>query len=94
VAGHFKGQLDEIGLYDRALSLAEVQSLAGLARLDIALIDSGHVQISWPSTAEGFVLQGNSSFDPVNWFDVLSDGTNRVSVPIDGSARFYRLVKP
>lgn len=91
---HFNGQLDEIALYNRALEFAEIQALAGIARLDIALTSPTQVTVSWPQSAEGFRLQMNDSLDPLTWTTATTEATNRVQFATSGTARFFRLIKP
>lgn len=91
---HFNGQLDEIALYNRALEASEIQALAGIARLEIALTSATQVTVSWPASAEGFRLQMNDSLDPLTWTSATTEVTNRVQFPTIGLSRFFRLIKP
>lgn len=91
---YFTGQLDELAIYTRALSAAEVQALAGRPSLQIVRTPPGQATVSWPQTASGFRLQTNNAAGPTGWGDAASDTNNPAVVPTSSTTRFYRLVKP
>jgi hypothetical protein len=91
---NFRGQLDEVGVYDRALAPGEIQALAGQVHLDIQPAGPGVATVSWPALASGFRLQSNATLDPAAWGDEPTGTNTPVSVAVGASARFYRLTKP
>jgi hypothetical protein len=59
--------------------------------------DAAGVAITWPSSAEGYVLQATDSLVPANWQTVAHTtvgAENRAVVPTTGASRFFRLVRP
>ena len=91
---YFTGQLDELAIYTRALSAAEVQALAGLPLLQIVRSAPGQATISWPQTVSGFRLQTNNTPASTGWGDATTGTNNPVVVPSPSGMKFYRLVKP
>ena len=91
---HFNGQLDELVIYARALSAAEVQALAGKPVLQIVRSAPGEATVSWPQTVSGFRLQTNNTLNPGGWGNAASGTNNPVAIPTSSSPGFYRLVKP
>ena len=68
-------------------------------RLEIQQLDSSHVELKWPSLSLGFGLQQNTSLDALGWTPVTAPPTddgefNRVILPLEPPARFFRLAKP
>jgi hypothetical protein len=54
------------------------------------------VQVSWPATAVGFGLEGAENLAAPAWSAVtnavtVTDGQNRVTIPVDRAERFFRL---
>lgn len=91
---HFTGQLDEVAIYPRALSAAEVQALAGTPPLQIVLSAPGQATLSWPQIVSGFRLQTNDSFAPTGWGNAASGTNNPANVSTPLAKKFYRLTKP
>lgn len=94
---HFKGALDEVMLFNRALDADEVTSLyvsqGGPPTLDIER-QGGDVQLSWP--AADLLLQSSPSLTPPSWQTVTngiqSDGLRSVlTVPATNQHQFFRL---
>lgn len=54
----------------------------------------GTAIISWTPNAPGYVLQHSTSLAPSSWTDAPSGAANPVVVPVNVSARYYRLVRP
>lgn len=52
------------------------------------------VTVSWPAAFVGFTLQANPTVGPGGWVAVPGVTGNSVTVPIEGFARFFRLVGP
>ena len=107
-ASNFNGLIDEVSIYNRALTANEVVALfaagsagkCGAPSLTIFRSPTNTVIVSWPSPSTGFGLQQNTnSVSSINWSNVttgiLDDGTNKSLLvnPPTGS-RFYRLYKP
>lgn len=62
-------------------------------------LSGNNVQISWPQVEPGYVLQSSSTLVNPTWTNVanapvVTNGTFRVSVPISGAAKYYRLALP
>jgi hypothetical protein len=91
---HFNGQLDEIALFDRALSADEVLALAGTPRLNITLSEQDRVVVSWAAIAVGYRLQTNGALDSATWTTVASEPGNLASFSTVEKTQFYRLTKP
>ena len=58
-----------------------------------------NVILSWPTNATGFRLTGNANLNTTNWVSVtnalnVSNDLNQVTLPANGSARFFRLQNP
>jgi len=51
----------------------------------------GFATISWTPITPGFVLQVNDSLSPLTWTDAPGGGANPVTLPLAGTARFFRL---
>jgi uncharacterized delta-60 repeat protein len=51
----------------------------------------GYATISWSPTTPGFVLQVSDSLATPTWTDAASGSANPVSVPLMGTAKFFRL---
>jgi hypothetical protein len=102
----FKGKIDEISVYNRALTSDEVQALysAGGAGkcfapvLHIAGV-AQDVVLSWPASAADFGLQ-EAVGDPLgSWVRispvfVTGNGQITVTLPLNNQTKFYRLVRP
>jgi hypothetical protein len=102
----FAGQLDEVQLYNRALSLPEIQAIyaagsAGVCKaiLAIANANASQVAVSWPSGASGYLLQSVTNFPASanNWITVTDtpvvvDGRFTVTNNSSGQSKFYRLI--
>ncbi len=103
----FSGALDEVSLYNRALSAAEIQAIynAGSAGKCVAAVslppnltavDSGAaIDIFWPATS-GWTLQTNSDLSNPNGWAVCggvttSNGTNYLNVVNPTGKLFFRL---
>lgn len=61
-----------------------------------AVANGNNIVISWPSSFSGYSLQGTISLGSPTWQTVAEpivsgDGQNVVTIPIAGSARFFRL---
>jgi hypothetical protein len=95
---YFTGTLDELALYDRALTSGEVlthyAAFAGFALLSIKATGAAQGQISWAPAVTGVVLQESLSLSPANWTSSISGATNPITVSITNTTKFYRLFKP
>ena len=101
----YEGLLDEIKLYNCALSASQIAESAGLPdpslpRLNIARLPNSAVRLSWTTNAPGFVLQTNgASFAPAAWnalatTPVVTDTNFVVTNAVNSPARNFRLRKP
>jgi len=103
----FDGLMDEVAIYNRALSAAEIQAIfnagsagkCGVPSLTISRTTTNTAVVSWPSPSTDFGLQQNTNgVSSVNWSNVTTitdNGTNKFIIvsPTTGN-RFYRLFKP
>ncbi|MFO1477216.1 MAG: LamG-like jellyroll fold domain-containing protein [Verrucomicrobiota bacterium] len=99
----FRGAIDEIHIYNKVLTLAEIQA-AQLAPATSAVItpptlaakaQGNQIVISWVSTSS-FQLQTRPQLGTGAWADVgtaptVSGNTNTVTLPATDPAAFYRL---
>jgi hypothetical protein len=103
---NFNGQVDELAIFNRALSPAEIKAIynaftAGMCplALDISRQPSA-VQLSWFTSFTGFSLESCSQLPlPGNWVrlvnaPVVVSNRNVVTVPLTNAASFFRLKKP
>jgi hypothetical protein len=86
------------GTGDR-VGLGEIKVLATLpepaSQPALAVTRSGgDLVISWPSDANGFVLESSDRLSSPVWTPVGGVANNRVTVTPDAGTRFYRLHKP
>ena len=70
----------------------------GSPELTIRLLSNATVQICWPSSATGFVLQETRLLDPRTWLPVplapVDDGVTKcTTVALPTGERFYRLAR-
>jgi hypothetical protein len=91
----FKGFIDEVAVWDSALSLGKIVSVyqSGVPRpvLNIAPPAGGNVTLSW--SGSGWKLQQNSSLtNPAGWGDVTGGTSSPVPVTIGAGPEFFRLV--
>lgn len=106
--GYWQGRMDDVGLWRRALTPAEVNGIyvAGLAGKDLTqssatptsvtltISRSGtDVTISWSASATGFTLQETAALVSGTWQVVPGVTGTSITVPTAGQAKFYRLVK-
>lgn len=106
---YFAGEFDELRVYEGALLDREValSYAAGPDTLPdfspppvlTARIEGDNILIEWPASATGYALHTsnqlgpNASWTAVGQAPVEANGMLRVSLPITGSAAFYRLAK-
>ena len=67
--------------------------------LQLSLTSSNDVRLQWPSNADGYTLEQNSSLNPTNWVAVTNSltvvGTNsQVTLPKQNAKEFFRLFLP
>lgn len=61
-------------------------------RLNIRLISAGQVEVSWPVSAPGYVLETNGALlSPGQWRSINSSGSSAVTLPVVSSNLFFRL---
>jgi len=92
----FTGTLDEVALYDRALTASDVQrhfqAFVVPSPLTIVRTAPGQATISW--TIPSLVLQESASLSPVDWTNSPSGATNPIVVPATLPMKYYRLIRP
>jgi hypothetical protein len=91
----FGGSIDDVRIYNRALSAAEIQMLVVRPRLSIAH-GANSVVLSWPTAATDFILESAASISAASWTTVtdvpnVSGDQNTLSFTIGAGNRFYRL---
>ena len=72
---------------------------ASIPPLSIQSAGYGSVTLTWPSTAQGFVVQVATSLSNPNWqalsqSPVVVNGNNQIPVAPSGAPQFYRLALP
>jgi hypothetical protein len=78
--------IDDFGLYSIGSG--------GTADVKLQATRSGNnLVISWPAEATGYTLESSSTLPGSTWTAVAGVTGNSVTVPITGSAQFYRLRK-
>jgi hypothetical protein len=99
----FRGLIDEVKVFSKALSLEEIQAAQKAAgsvtapTLRVAKQTAGLV-LSWPSAAT-FQLQAADTLGAANWSNVttapvVNGAEASVTVPFTGASRFFRLRAP
>lgn len=98
----FQGRLDEVAIYNRALSASEISNIYSAAlspMLNLTALTNGML-LTWPTNFPGFTIQTNSSLTFGNW-GVLTTNTNYGTIFTNfaftntsgGPQLFYRLKK-
>ncbi len=98
------GLLDEIKIYNCALSASQIADAAGIPdpnrpTLNLAALP-GAVRLTWTTNATGYLLETNNALTlPAGWAVLTSnysvlDTNYAVTNAISGATRFYRLRKP
>jgi len=91
----FDGIIDDVRIFDRALTQAELESVAMIPpTLAIAPAGAGSNNISWTPDLPGYVLQETPGLAPATWTNSPSGSTNPIVVPATLPTKFYRLFKP
>jgi hypothetical protein len=101
----WNGVIDEVSIYNRALSVSEIQDIynAGSAGKCITLtinLAGTNVILTWPANATaGLTLQSATNLVSTNWSTnlpspVVVSGQNTVTNHIFGTQNFFRLVNP
>jgi hypothetical protein len=95
----FQGKIDEVAVFNRALTAGEVAAIYAAAAgptLNIALQEAA-VVLNWPTNFPGFVLQTNSDLSATNWgmltgnYSIVTTNyalTNTIAIP----PLFFRLI--
>jgi hypothetical protein len=102
-ANFFTGALDDIGVWNRALTMDEITYLASGQLIPSAAqpltistvgIESGRIVIQWTGGQGPYQLQRRAALTTGSWEDVgeAVTGTS-ASDPIDAQVRFYRVIK-
>lgn len=106
--GFWNGKLDDIGIWNRGLSPAEIEAIyqageSGLPLVQATVVNRPRIQfsrsgseltLSW--TQAGYVLQENGDLSKADgWTDTAAGGTSPVTVSLaNAGGKFYRLHKP
>jgi uncharacterized repeat protein (TIGR03803 family) len=94
----FQGRIDEVAIFDRALSSSEIAVIYAAAQrptLNVTPLNNA-VLLTWSTNFTGYVLQTTASLSTTNWTTLAAPygiiATN-YAVPnsINGSAAFFRL---
>lgn len=106
VARRFAGTLDEVSLYDRALSGVTIaaihdQKTAGKVKPQLSIRRDGDANIvEWPAFFPGYQVHGRAQIGPEqNWnrwpaHPPIVDGLYRVSIPAMSGYRYFQLKLP
>jgi hypothetical protein len=93
-ASAFSGYVDNLKVWDRALSEAELRDVAGPPSLNI----ERSVTISWASMSPQWVLQVstniNGSYENYTGTIFFEANQSKGAIPIGASPKFFQLVKP
>ena len=101
----FRGQVDELALYNRALTTNEIAAIyaAGASKIappSLAMsLASGSVLLSWPASAVAYGLISSTNLIAGTWetvtnMPVVNGLRKEVSLPVATPAqRFFRLVR-
>lgn len=81
--------------------IATVQ-VPGSPPLTIVGVTTNQVMLAWPASYAGFRIQQDSSVGNTNWLNLntnsysitVTNGSNRVTLPVSGGNQFFRLVSP
>ena len=96
----FNGIIDDIRIYDRALSDLEIQQLYSLSVMPPSLQmqeDGANLILTWPLSAQNFSLQTTTHLAAPNSWTTLTNVPaivnlqNTVTNPVSNGMRFYRL---
>jgi hypothetical protein len=103
----FQGKIDEISLYNRALTADEVQALfsaGSLGKCFAPVLNIGNaaqnIILSWPASVPDYGLQEAADLlAPGNWFPispsfVTNNGQITVTLPVSDQNTFFRLIRP
>jgi Concanavalin A-like lectin/glucanases superfamily len=96
---NFKGCIDEVAIYDYALSAAQIRTHFRTAQPPEppALTIERAVIVSWPTFPPGYKLQSSptvdGTYEDVTAAPVVDNGINRLAVPLEGPEKFYRLLQ-
>jgi hypothetical protein len=91
----FGGLIDDVRIYNRALTAAEIQMLVMRPQLNIAY-SANSVLLSWPTAAADFILESADSVSASTWTTVtdppaVNGDQNSLSLTVGAATRFYRL---
>jgi hypothetical protein len=82
---------DDTGFLDNVI-LAGTGTEPDRPRLNIRLISTGQVELSWPATALNYLLETNGmSLASEHWQPVSTSGGSAVTLPVGASHMFFRL---
>jgi hypothetical protein len=106
--GFWQGKMDDIGIWNRGLSPAEIQAIYEAGQAGTPLVQAvvvsrarlafsrsaNELTLSWAQA--GYVLQENADISKADgWTDTQGGGSSPVTVPIaNAGGKFYRLHKP
>jgi hypothetical protein len=107
---YYLGSLDELALWDRALTADEVAAVyaAGTAGKTLSSVvitppvaaklnfssSANGLVISWDASLTGYALQSADAVVNPTWTAVSGVANNSITVTPAGAAKFYRLFKP
>ncbi|HRI12513.1 MAG TPA: LamG domain-containing protein [Verrucomicrobiota bacterium] len=102
---YFNGQIDELAVFDKALSGEDIDRLYLIAKGELPISLSvtrqgSQVVLSWPATAVIFRLQSANALPAGNTWTtvpgtpVLSGGLYRITSSVSGAQMYYRLINP
>jgi len=95
----FQGRIDEVAIFNRALTAAEIAGIASAAQrptLSIATLNNA-VLLTWTTNFMGYKLQSSATLNPAQWttltnnYSVISNNFS-VTHPLVSSQMFFRLL--
>jgi hypothetical protein len=102
----FRGLMDEINIFDRVLTLAEIQSVQKAPARSTVMVaptlsvsaQTGGLKLEW-EMADSLRLQAATSLSPADWTNLsappeVNGARASLTVPITGAIRFFRLWMP
>jgi hypothetical protein len=97
----WKGSIDEVAIYDYAISPAQVMThyLAAVPPPMALNLSSPEGILTWPNYEPAYVLQVTDSLqEPAQWRDDPSPRVSegkfyKVAIPLNAGQHFYRLIR-
>ena len=94
----FEGSIDDVRIYNRALSADEVTALLQPPPTLSILRSGDNISLVWPVSYGGFALQRTDRLAPAAWTNVseppvVVDANYVVQLPLAGAGSYFRLIQ-